>query len=403
MNNTRLAKLTSAATPEVWQRTFGYYFIFVCLGLSTGILGPTLPSLAEQVKVSVGQMGLLFFIGSLGATTGTFIGGRMFGKLRGHMVLGLSQLAIGALIALVPFAPNLWLLALILLVKAFAEGLINTGANTLMLWSHGEKVGPFMNGLHFFFGLGAFLAPFLLAQLVSFHISYHWAFWALAVFDLVVGLRVLLLPGDPQHTPQKTEQGHPAVKVNYSLVLISFLFLFFYVGAEIAFGGWIFTYATVLKLTNEALGAYLTSAFWLAFTIGRLISVAVATRFSARQVISTASLACLAFLGILILLPGSQAALWITTAGLGFCMAPIWPTGFTLAGQILPQEARVTSLVLLGDSFGGMVLPWLVGRFLDLTGPRAMVFLVFASLVANLAAFLGMRKPGKQLAQSSMA
>jgi len=71
-------------------------------------------------------------------------------------------------------------------------------------------------------------------------------------------------------------------------------------------------------------------------------------------------------------------------------MAPLWPTGFTLAGQSLTLTASVSGLILLGDSFGGMVLPWLVGQAIVVTGPRALVYLVFGSLVCNVLAFVAM-------------
>jgi FHS family Na+ dependent glucose MFS transporter 1 len=168
------------------------------------------------------------------------------------------------------------------------------------------------------------------------------------------------------------------------------LFLFFYVGAEITFGGWIYTYAVTLKLASVAGAAYLTSAFWAAFTVGRLISIPAATRFTPRQVIPTAVFSCLFVLALGIIFSGSSVALWLMAIGLGFCMAPVWPTGFTLAGQSVAMTGKITGLILLGDSFGGMVLPTAVGKVIETSGPRAMVYLVFGSLVLNLLAFTGM-------------
>ena len=168
------------------------------------------------------------------------------------------------------------------------------------------------------------------------------------------------------------------------------LFLFFYVGAEITFGGWIYTYAVTLKLASVAGAAYLTSAFWLAFTIGRLISIPAATRFTPRQVIPAAVFGCLAILALGIIFSSSSLALWLMAIGLGFCMAPVWPTGFTLAGQSITLTGRLSGIILLGDSFGGMVLPTLVGKIIEGSGARAMVYLVFGSMVLNFAAFLGM-------------
>jgi FHS family Na+ dependent glucose MFS transporter 1 len=71
-------------------------------------------------------------------------------------------------------------------------------------------------------------------------------------------------------------------------------------------------------------------------------------------------------------------------------MAPVYPSGFTLAVQGFRLSARASSTILLGDSFGGMILPWLVGQVLEVTGPRAMVYLVFSSLICDLLAFVGL-------------
>ena len=385
-------KLRSFTSSDANRRTFGYYFLFICLGLDSAIIGPTLPALAEQTNSRIGQMGLLFLAGAIGYTLGTMIGGRVFDRVRGHPVLGIAQLFAAVLIFFIPLAPWFWLLLAILVCKGFAEGFVNTGANTLLVWTHGEKVGPFMNGLHFFFGLGAFLSPFLVAQVVGVAGGFRLAYWILAAFAALVGLRMLTMAGSPQPAQThrtETDQGTRG-PIPYALVISAMLFLFFYVGAEITFGGWVFTYAVTLKLASAAGAAYLTSAFWLAFTVGRLTSIPAATRFKPKQVITTALLACLTVLALGIIFSGSTTALWLTAIGLGFCMAPIWPTGFTLAGQSINLTGRTAAVILLGDSFGGMVLPTMVGKVIEGSGPRAMVYLVFGSLLLNVVAFAGM-------------
>jgi MFS transporter, FHS family, Na+ dependent glucose transporter 1 len=375
------------------RRTFGYYSLFICLGLDSAVIGPTLPALAGQTDSRLGQMGLLFLVGAIGYTLGTMIGGRVFDKVRGHPVLGFAQIFAAILIFFIPLAPWFWLLLAILVSKGFAEGFINTGANTLLVWTHGEKVGPYMNGLHFFFGLGAFLSPFLVAQVVGAAGGYRWAFWILAAFAGLVGLRMVTMAGSPH--PTMHSHGNDSARaargpVPYPLVISAMLFLFFYVGAEITFGGWVYTYAVTLKLASAAGAAYLTSAFWLAFTAGRLISIPAATRFRPQQVILVALICCLAVLALGILFWSSSISLWLMAIGLGFCMAPIWPTGFTLAGQSISLTGKVAGVILLGDSFGGMILPTAVGKVIEGSGPRAMVYLVFGSLVLNLLAFAGM-------------
>jgi fucose permease len=373
-------------TPAV-RWTLMYYALFICLGLSIGLVGPTLPSLANQTDTRVGQLGALFLAGAFGGLLGTLLGGRLFDRVRGHRALGIAQLISAALIALYPVIPSAWILLVVVVGKGVTDGFINTGANTLLVWIHKDKSSPYMNGLHFCFGLGAFLAPFLVAQLLTISGGYRWAFWALAALGGLAGLSMLTQKENPQHA-HATSTVKETTRINYPLVISAMLFLFFYVGAEIAFAGWIYTYAFTLNLADATTAAYLTSGFWLTFTIGRLISIPLAVRFKPQQLIAAALSGCLIVLGAALILPRSSSLVWILATALGFCMAPIWPSGFTLAGQSLKLTARVSGIILLGDSLGGMILPWLVGQVLDYTGPQALMVLVFTSLMFNLVSFI---------------
>src|SRR5215813_9404819 len=372
--------------------TLGYYGLFVCLGLSTAVFGPTLLALAEQTQTPLGQMGWLFLVGAVGQTVGTSLGGRVFDRVPGHPVLGLAQLTVAVLLVVVPLLPWFGLMLAVVGCAGVANGLINTGANTLLIWTHGAKVGPYMNGLHFCFGVGAFLAPMLVAQVVGVSGGYRWAYWTLAACATLVSLRLLTLSGHPRpaHHHDTGMSAPVGARIHYPMVISAALFLFFYVGAEVAFGGWVYTYAVTLNLASTVGAAYLTSGFWLSFTLGRLLSIPLAIRFTPSQIVLVALGSCLFILATVIIIPDSSVVLWMAALGLGFGMAPLWPTGFTLAGQSLTLTASVSAMILLGDSFGCVVLPWLVGQVMEVTGPRALVYLVFWSLVGNGLAFVAM-------------
>ena len=313
---TRISEFLSR---EVVKRSFHYYFMFIYLGLSLALTGPTLPALAEQTGTRLGQMGFLFLLSAIGVAIGTLLGGRLLDRIAGHPVMGIAQLVSAALILFVPVIPWLWLLLALVLLKGVSDGLINS-ANTLLVWTHGEKVGPYMNALHFFFGLGAFLAPFFVAKLLLIPMGYRWAYWGVGVIGILLGLRLLFLPNSPKPAHKRVDESGAKVPVFYPLVLAAAFYLFFYVGAEITYSGWVFTYATSLNISNPAGAAYLTSGFWFAFTVGRLISIPVATRFKPRAVIPAGLAGCLASLLLVIVLPASSGLLWLATILLGFCM-----------------------------------------------------------------------------------
>jgi hypothetical protein len=65
--------------------------------------------------------------------------------------------------------------------------------------------------------------------------------------------------------------------------------------------------------------------------------------------------------------------------------------------------SRVSGIILLGDSLGFMVLPWVVGQVLQGVGPQAMTTLVFMSLVGNLAAFAAIMRLRRTLPDRAVA
>lgn len=383
-------KITKLSYEPHIQPTIGYYWLILCMGLNMGIVGPLLPSLAAQTQSHLGDMGNLFLFSSGGAILGTLFGGQLFDRLRGHVVLGASQIISGLLMLCIPFMPTLGLLLVVVALKGVMDGLINNGVNTLLVWTHREKVSPYMNGLHFCFGLGAFLAPLFVAQVVDISGAYRWVYVGLAGFAILAGIYMMLITGSP-HAAPFMESGFSTVQhrnIPYNVVLAAALVLFFCVGAEIAYGDWVFSYAVELRLVFAVQAAYLTSFYWLFFTLGRLLSIPLAFRFAPRQIITMALLGCIFFMSLMFIFADSKAVLWITSLGVGFCIAPVYPSSFTLAVQGFKLTARASSIILLGDTLGCMILPWLVGQVLDVTGPRAMVYLVSASLIFTLLAFV---------------
>ena len=56
-------------------------------------------------------------------------------------------------------------------------------------------------------------------------------------------------------------------------------------GAEMSAGGYLSTYSVLKNFETESTGAYLTSCFWGAFTIGRMISIPLSIRIGAKFIL----------------------------------------------------------------------------------------------------------------------
>jgi FHS family Na+ dependent glucose MFS transporter 1 len=366
------------------SKTVGYYLAFVALGSAMALLGPTLQGLARNTQTQLHQISLLFTVNSLGYLVGSFQGGRLYDRLRGHPVMAVALVIMAVTLALVPLMSHLWPLAAVVLVLGLAAGTLDVGGNTLLVWVHGSEVGPYMNGLHFFWGVGAFLAPIVVAGAMSASGRVAWAYWVLGVTMLPAALWLRCLPGP--RGPAASESGS-AGKVNYPLVALSAALLFLYVGAEVGYGGWISTYAVELGLTDETMAAYLTSGFWGAYTASRLLSIPIAARFRPRAILLVDLVGCLISIGVILLWPSSLAAVWASALGVGASIASIFPTVISLGERHTAITGRVMGWFFLGASAGGMTLPWLMGQLFEPVGPRVTMLALAVDLVLALVVF----------------
>ncbi len=371
--------------------TIGYYAAFVALGLTTAALGPTLTDLAANTHTTLSQISVSFTAHALGYLIGSFFGGRLYDRRSGNPVMGAMLLLMALSVALVPVISVLWALIVVLLLVGAFEGASDVGGNTLLVWLHGEKVGPFMNAMHFFFGVGAFLSPVVIARVYIAGGGITWAYWTLAFLIVPIAAAVLRLPSPSSPAGERAapdEQSATALR-RTSAVLVALIasFFFLYVGVESSFGGWIATYAKTTGLGDATTAAYLTSAFWGALTLGRLVSIPLAARFRLRALLWADLVGCLLSVLVVIAWPGVPAALWIGTFGAGFSMASIFPTMISFAGRHMTTTGKTTAWFFVGASSGGMVIPWLIGQWFETTGPQVTVFIVLASLILNLAMF----------------
>lgn len=364
--------------------TYGYYAAFIALGLVAASLGPTLTDLAENTGTEIGQISLLFMARSSGYFVGSLTGGRLYDRVPGHLLFAAMLLVMAATMALVPLIPLLWVLAAILLVMGIAEGGVDVGGNAMLVWIHGRDVGPYMNALHFFFGVGAFISPIIIAQVVLLSGGITWAYWVLALLIVPVAIWMARLTSPP--APAKSVDGVKA-PVNYLLVGLCALFMMLIVGAEVSFGGWVYTYSVSLGLATATSAAYLTSTFWGALTLGRLVGIPIAARVRPRNILLADLLGCIASMALVLVFSESSIVLWIGAAALGFCMASVFATVLSWAERRMTMSGSTTSWFMIGASIGAMTLPWIIGQRFEAVGPQATIVIIFVDLIAALAVF----------------
>ena len=366
---------------QKYTLTSVYYLVFILLGLTLAAEGPTLLKLAEHTASQIDEISLIFFFGALGYLAGSYTSGVLYDRLPGHQLMSAMLILLGIFIIFVPLATSLVVLIAIVLVLGFAKGALDVGGNTLLLWLHNEKVGPFMNGLHAFFGLGAAIAPVIVARVLDATGDVHWVFWIFSIMAFPIALLVWRLPS-PQPRPVPAE--HRETGIPMLPIAIMVLCFVLYVGAEVSYGNWIYAYAVKLGLYTEITANSLNSAFWGFFTVGRLLAIWISTRLRPLTILYLDFVGCLLSMSLIVLFRDSAPMLRIGSILLGLSFASIFPTFITLSEERMHVTGTITGWFLVGGSIGGMIVPVLIGQAFDRFGPTSMIMIVFATILLNL-------------------
>lgn len=370
--------------------TIGYFAGFVALGLAYAVLGPTLIDLAANVGTDLTSISYVLSARGLGYLVGSLVGGRLYDTIKGNPVMAGALLLTAATLLAMPFLSVLWLLVGFAFLLGSFLGAVDVGGNTLLVWLHRDRVDPYMNGLHFCFGVGASVSPVIIAQAVTLTGGIRWGYWGLAILLLPVAAFLARIPSPSSVSDDEARNPAPAGSrmrdtrlLNGRLVALIAVFFFLYVGAEASFGGWIATYAKTTGMGDTVTAAYLTSAFWGAMTVGRLLSVPLAARFSPRQVLVGDLAGCLVSVLVLVVWMGNPVATWVGTLGAGLSMASIFPTAISLAEKHLKITGTVTSLFFVGASLGGMSLPLLIGLLYESVGPGVTILAIALAVLLD--------------------
>jgi len=356
--------------------TFAAFFI---LGATIASLGPTLPFLAANTGANLASLGLLFTLRSGGYLTGSLLGGRLYDHLPGNRLLSVAILTGGVCLGILPQITSYPFLVSLMLLIGLAEATLDVGSNTQLVWVHGARSGPYLNGMFLFAGIGGTLSPLLLASVGGF-----WGYRALAFASLPVALWAFFTPS-PQRQPHAERRSNGALSP--FLFVIFCLLTFIFVGGEVGFSGWIYTYAYALKLGTEQSAGMLTSFYWLGITLGRVAAIFISARFKANRIVLVNLTGLVASLGLVLLDPLSQTFLWIGALGFGFFLAPVFPTTFAFLERKTAITGAAAGTLWASGSLGAMVYPWVMGQQMANIGPVSIMVTLAVSFGISLFLF----------------
>jgi len=367
----------SAFGPAVLWLAFG----FLLAGLGTVMLGPVLPSLAHQWRLTDEQSGWLFqakFIGS-------FLGGMTVPRRLRFGILGgmvLSCVGFGSFALITGLNQGLLPGCATLFVGGLGLGQIIASSNILAGRRYPESTGSALSTLNFFFSFGAIITGIVAAAVMP-RFGLKAPLLIFAAIFLLTGLGGLLMSSGRSNTADaavaSSAEESPLPR---DLFVLFGLCLFLYGGLETCMTGWLTTFTLRFSDTKLLGGQSALVLLWAALTAGRLLTSAL-LRWISEATLQRFALGLSAIFIALLAMAHQGAAISALCLLLGFSLAPFFPTTFAILLRRRPS-ARTAGIILAVSGLGAALFPWLMGLVSTRTGSLRNAMIVPLGLALGL-------------------
>ena len=364
------------------QRKLKYtlFFTFFVVAMITNVIGAITNVLIKEYSLSLGNAGLitLSFFAAYGLAS-------LPAGLLAHKY-GYKKIFITGVLLMITGALFFGLVGTfsMLLLMSFIAGtgvtLIQVSANPLVQQAGDKKDYPRnLNIVMSVFGLGSFLAPLIIMQLLAKDISWRYFYF------LIVALSAIVFLSATKIKTQKHLPGAFAIKsirhhfIDIS-VISSFIALFFYFGMELGVAVWLITYLETIKGISPHTGVYLLSFFWLLLAIGRYLGGHLLKTHTPKTLVTTFSL--LGAISLAIALYANSTILSMIFLPLvGFSCSLLFPTIYSVTIENQKSGHSIVSGILFTAVIGGAIIPYLIGIIADTHGLTAGLSILFISAI----------------------
>ncbi len=380
------------------------FLVFFAISFLTNILGSINPNVTDSFKLSGTMTGMLpfsFFIAYaiMSIPSGMFV--QKYGEKK-SLILAWILAFTGALIfSSFPKFP-VFLGSLFLIGSGMA--LLQVALYPLLRVVGGEEHFAFNSVIaQLVFGAASFLSPFVYSYLVTNlgnpaseggflidliskltpldlpWVSIYLVFSAVSFLMLVI----ILSTKFPAVVRKEDElvgawETHLQLFKNRTVILF-FLGIFAYVGAEQGIANWISEFLrTYHGLTPEVEGARTVGLFWGMMTLGCLLGLGLLKVLDSKLVLGIFTSAALIILTFTLF--GSVKFALFGFAALGFCLSVMYAIIFSLALNSVTQYHGSFAGILCTAIAGGAIFSLLIGKLKDMIGLQMGMVLLYLPL-----------------------
>lgn len=380
------------------------FLVFFAISFLTNILGSINPNVTDSFKLSGTMTGMLpfsFFIAYaiMSIPSGMFV--QKYGEKKSLILAWILAFAGALIFSSFPKFP-VFLGSLFLIGSGMA--LLQVALYPLLRVVGGEEHFAFNSVIaQLVFGAASFLSPFVYSYLVTNlgnpaseggllidliskltpldlpWVSIYLVFSAVSLLMLLI----ILSTKFPEVVRKEDEvvgawETHLQLFKNRTVILF-FLGIFAYVGAEQGIANWISEFLrTYHGLTPEVEGARTVGLFWGLMTVGCVLGLGLLKIMDSKLVLGIFTSAALIILTFTLF--GSVKMALFGFAALGFCLSVMYAIIFSLALNSVTKYHGSFAGILCTAIAGGAIFSLLIGKLKDMIGLQLGMVLLYLPL-----------------------
>lgn len=362
------------------------YLIFISLGLPDSLLGSGWPSMQVDFGVPSSYAGFVSMTISCMTVISALLSPRMIRKFQTKWIIIASiALTVLGLIGF-SFSSRYWMLFVIAVPYGLGAGCIDASVNHYVANHYASSV---MNFLHCFYGVGAVISPYIMAQalkLARWNAGYRWtAYIQLGILLVCILSLPLWKKSESQSEEESSDSAGIMETVKVPGVTLTLLAFFAYCAGEATCFLWTPSYfaGTRPGLSAETVASF-GSLIFGGLMLGRLIAGFISNKLGDKWLIRIGI--AVELIGILLVfLPLKThivAAVGFVVIGTG--MGPIYPAIQHMAPSNFGRKysAAVIGMQMASAYIGSTFMPMIFGQLQQTVGIGIMpaYLLIFAAL-----------------------
>lgn len=338
------------------------YLAFVGLGLPDSLFGTAWPAIYPEFGLPFSLGSAVSMLVTCGTITSSILSTRILARFGTGKVTAVSTAMTAMALLGYSLSGHLIFLCLLAIPLGLGAGAVDAGLNNYVTLHYSSAQ---MNLLHCFYGLGITISPYLMARLLSTDAGWRGGYRIAFLIQLAIALILFVtLPlwkkvagkEAQEETPVKILSIRelakiPGVKTTWMLFVVS-------CSIENATNTWGSTFLVEYKGLTADMAARTMIFYFAGFTLGRLLSGILATRYSCWQIIRMALVVLgVAMVLLLLPLPGMAVAAALFLVGMG--NSPMFPNLTYLAPRNFGEEISqsVIGTQMAASNTGFLIAP----------------------------------------------